>query len=79
MSLQQIDILVNNAGRFQVGKVVSTSLKVDQAVLDVNLLGVMSLTKAVLPYMIERKQGQIVVNGAGFGKFGECIETNVLG
>ena len=54
----------------QIGKASKTSLKVDQALLDVNFVGLISLTKAVLPHMMTSKRGQIVINGAGFGKFG---------
>ncbi|XP_015770706.1 PREDICTED: dehydrogenase/reductase SDR family member 7-like [Acropora digitifera] len=66
----KIDILVNNTGRLQMSLVKKTSLEVDRAVIDLNTIGTISLTKAVLPHMIECRQGQIVVVSSVLGKFG---------
>ncbi len=63
-----IDILVNNAGITQRGKVEETLLSVDQRIMDVNFFGNIALTKAVLPSMIERRQGHIVVISSLVGK-----------
>ena len=62
---------MNNAGRSQSALVEKTSLEVDRALLDLNLVGTISLTKAVLPHMIERHEGQIVVVSSAAGKFGK--------
>ncbi|XP_062037642.1 dehydrogenase/reductase SDR family member 7 [Lepus europaeus] len=56
----KIDILVNNGGRSQRSLCVDTSLDVFKELMDLNYLGTVSLTKCVLPHMIERKQGKIV-------------------
>ncbi|KAM6202626.1 dehydrogenase/reductase SDR family member 7 [Rhynchocyon petersi] len=56
----KIDILVNNGGRSQRSLFVDTSLDVYKLLMDLNYLGTVSLTKCVLPHMIERKQGKIV-------------------
>ena len=48
-----------------------TSLEVDRALLDLNVVGTISLTKAVLPHMIERHEGQIVVVSSVIGKIGK--------
>lgn len=64
----QIDFLVNNAGVAQLGSPIGTSHDVDQYVVDVNVLGTISLTKAVLPYMVDEKAGQIVVITSASGK-----------
>jgi len=69
--LLQIDILVNNAGRSQRSYLEKTSLEVDRALLDLNVVGPISLTKAVLPHMIERHEGQIVVVSSLAGKLGK--------
>ena len=45
--------------------------EVEQKLLDVNLLGQISLTKAVLPHMLKRQQGQIVVVSSSVGKHGK--------
>jgi short-subunit dehydrogenase len=57
----QIDILVNNAGLSHWSKLKDTSMEVIKTILNVNFLGSAGLTKAVLPYMLERKKGNIVV------------------
>ena len=62
---------MNNAGRAQRALVEKTSLEVDQGLLDLNVVGVISLTKAVLPHMIERHEGQIVVVSSVIGKIGK--------
>ena len=53
------------------GSSVASSLDVDQAVMKVNVLGAISLTKAVLPHMVHNKSGQIVVVSSASGKCGE--------
>jgi len=67
---------VNNAGRGQIALVEKTSLEVDRALLDLNAVGTISLTKAVLPHMIERQEGQIVVVSSLAGKLGNVINFN---
>ena len=57
----QIDILVNNAGLSHWSKIKDTSMDVIKTILNVNFLGGVGLTKAVLPYMLEKKKGNIVV------------------
>ncbi|XP_078358032.1 dehydrogenase/reductase SDR family member 7-like [Oculina patagonica] len=66
----KVDILVNNGGRSQRTLMKKTPLEVDRALLDLNLVGTISLTKAVLPHMIERHEGQIVVVSSLLGKLG---------
>ncbi|XP_004698683.2 dehydrogenase/reductase SDR family member 7 [Echinops telfairi] len=55
----KIDILVNNGGRSQRSLFIDTSLDVYRELMVLNYLGTVSLTKHVLPHMIERKQGKI--------------------
>jgi len=65
---QKIDILVNNAGMLQIGLAEHTKLSVDQRVMNVNFLGVVSLTKAVLPHFLEKEEGHITVISSPGGK-----------
>ncbi|KAK7493076.1 hypothetical protein BaRGS_00015597 [Batillaria attramentaria] len=67
---KQIDVLVNNAGRSQRALISETSLDVDKAMLDVNTLGPISLTKVVLPHMIARRSGHIVAVSSVVGRMG---------
>ncbi|CAL1527129.1 unnamed protein product [Lymnaea stagnalis] len=45
-------------------------LDVDRALFELNVLGQVSLTQAVLPNMIERKKGHVAVVSRGAGKLG---------
>ncbi|KAM6171403.1 dehydrogenase/reductase SDR family member 7-like [Erethizon dorsatum] len=56
----RIDILVNNGGRSQRSLIVDTDMDVFKELIELNYLGTVSLTKCVLPHMIERQQGKIV-------------------
>ena len=66
---------MNNGGRGQNILVKNTPLEVDRALLDLNVIGTLSLTKAVLPLMIDRHNGQVVIVSSGLGKFGN---VNIL-
>jgi len=65
----QVDILINNAGISQRSLVLETDFSVDRRIMEVNYFSVISLTKHVLPYMIERGGGQIAVVSSLLGKF----------
>ena len=57
----------------------NTPLEVDRSVLDLNTVGTISLTKAILPHMIERHEGQIVVVSSVLGKYGNInIESQCV-
>src|SRR5260370_14880197 len=55
-----LDVLVNNAGYGYVSPVEDTSLADFRAQIETNLLGVIIMTKAVLPYFRERRAGHII-------------------
>ena len=74
----QVDILVNNGARGQLGLIRKTSLEVDRAILDLNTVGTISLTKAILPHMIERRKGQIVVVSSLSGKSGKNLSLLII-
>lgn len=56
----QIDILVNNAGITQPLKIMDIGPENYDAVLDVNLLGTLYMSQAVIPHMRSRKSGKLV-------------------
>jgi NAD(P)-dependent dehydrogenase (short-subunit alcohol dehydrogenase family) len=56
-----IDVLVSNAGVTLLSPVAALPLDELRDVLDVNLLGPLRLLKLVLPEMLDRRSGQIVV------------------
>jgi short-subunit dehydrogenase len=55
-----VDVLVNNAGVSHVGHVLSRTAEQARQVLELNLLAPIELCLAVLPGMVERRQGRIV-------------------
>ncbi|XP_068746504.1 dehydrogenase/reductase SDR family member 7-like [Montipora capricornis] len=65
----KVDILVNNAARGSRSLVEKGSLEVDRTIMDINTIGTISLTKQVLPYMIQQQKGKIVVVSSALGKF----------
>jgi short-subunit dehydrogenase len=56
----RIDVLVNNAGIGYSGAAEESSVGQAQQIFDVNVLGVIRLTNAVLPIMRAQKNGRIV-------------------
>ncbi|MBW2220600.1 MAG: SDR family oxidoreductase [Deltaproteobacteria bacterium] len=56
-----IDMLINNGGISQRSLVKDTIIEVDERIMRINYLGQIALTKAILPHMLEKKSGHIVV------------------
>src|SRR5205823_8064754 len=64
----RIDVLVNNAGIGSSGASEESSVAQDQIVFDVNVFGLIRMTKAVLPHMRAQKSGR-VINMSSVGGF----------
>jgi len=62
---------VNIAGRSQRAFVVETDLAVDREMIELNVIAPISLTKCVLPHMIARQQGRIVITSSISSKIGD--------
>jgi len=56
----RIDVLVNNAGVGSAGAAEEISVAQDQRVFNINVFGVIRMTKAVLPYMRGQGHGRII-------------------
>ncbi len=65
----RIDLLLNNAGYGQNGIFEATSREKIREQFDVNLFGVMDVTRAVLPHFREQKGGAIINVSSGAGLF----------
>jgi len=59
--LGSIDVLINSAGVFKPAKLIELSLDDVESMIDVNLKGTIFVTKALVPAMIERKCGKIIM------------------
>ena len=62
-----VDLLVNNGGIGQRGLAAQTPVKVDRRIMEVNYFGQVALSKAVLPGMLTRRAGRIVVMSSVVG------------
>ena len=56
-----VDVLVNNAGRSQRSLVLDTTVQTYRDLFELDFFSTVALTKAVLPVMVARKTGHIVV------------------
>lgn len=66
----RIDVLVNNGGISQRSFASDTIFEVDKKLININYLGTIALTKALLPQMIAQGGGQIVTVTSLTGVFG---------
>ncbi|MGU3375786.1 SDR family oxidoreductase [Chryseobacterium sp. M5A1_1a] len=71
----KIDILINNAGLSQRSLAMETDIEVDKHLMDIDFIGTVALTKAVLPYMIKNGGGQIAVVSSLMGIFGAPMRS----
>lgn len=71
----RIDVLINNGGRSQRSLFVDSSLDVYEALIQINYLGTISLTKCVLKHMIERKKGKIATVSSITGLVGVPLSS----
>ena len=68
-SFQNIDILINNAGNAHgMDPIQDGNLDDWDAMLDINVKGLLYVSKAIIPGMIERKSGHIINIGSTAGK-----------
>ncbi len=70
-----IDLLINNAGVSQRSLCKDTDMAVYQRLMDVDVMGQIALTKAVLPHMLGRGSGHLAVTSSVAGKVGVPLRT----
>ena len=75
----QIDMLVNNAGVSQRSLIIETELEVYKKLMDINYLGTVALTKALLPHFIKQGNGHFVTVTSLMGKFGSPFRSGYCG
>ncbi len=79
-----IDMLINNAGVSQRSLIAETKFQVYKDIMDIDYLGTVALSKALLPRFIARKSGHFVVVSSLMGRFsspyrsGYCAAKHAL-
>lgn len=73
--LGAIDILINNAGIAKFGNFMDLEIDEWEKIIQVNLMGVYYVTRAVLPGMIEQKSGDIINISSSAGQKGAPITS----
>ena len=66
----RIDVLVNNGGVSQRALAIEATAEVERALMEVDYFGPVALTKAVLPSMLARRSGHVVVISSVMGYLG---------
>lgn len=70
-----IDVLVNNAGISYIGLITDTDEECFDQIIATNLKSVYNASKAVLPYMINKKEGSIINVSSMWGEVGASCEV----
>lgn len=66
---KKVDVLINNAGNAHgLGPIQSGSVDDWDAMIDINVKGLLYVTKEILPGMVERKSGHVINIGSIAGK-----------
>jgi 3-oxoacyl-[acyl-carrier protein] reductase len=66
----QLNIVVNNAARAWVGRFAAQAVASIDEIIEVNIKGVLYTTRAVLPILLQQKQGTIINVSSGAGLSG---------
>ena len=74
-----VDLLVNNAGISQRSLIAETDFSVYKTLIDINYLGTVALSKALLPHFIERQKGHFAVVSSLMGKFSSPYRSGYCG
>ncbi|HLR69058.1 MAG TPA: 3-ketoacyl-ACP reductase [Virgibacillus sp.] len=73
--LGSVDILINNAGIAKFGGFLELEVEEWEKIIQVNLLGMYYVTRAVLPKMIEQKSGDIINISSTAGQKGGPVTS----
>lgn len=66
----RIDIIIHSGGVSQRSLAIDTNLDVAQKIMNINFWGTVALSQAILPSMISKQSGHIVIISSLVGKFG---------
>jgi dehydrogenase/reductase SDR family member 7 len=75
----KIDVLINNGGISQRSLLVDTDFSVDKKLIEVDYLGTVAITKAILPHFIQNEKGYFITITSLMGKFGSPYRSGYCG
>ena len=75
----KIDVLINNGGVSQRSLLLQTDFEVDKKLIEVDYLGTVALSKALLPHFMEQKFGHFATVTSLMGKFGSPYRSGYCG
>lgn len=74
-----VDILINNGGISQRSLIADTDISVDKKLMEIDYLGTVALSKALLPHFIEKQAGYYVTVTSLMGKFSSPYRSAYCG
>lgn len=74
-----IDVLMNNGGISQRSLAIETDISVDKTLMEVDYLGTVALSKALLPFFVNQKSGHFVTVTSLMGKFSSPYRSGYCG
>ena len=74
-----VDMLINNGGISQRSSIIETVIEVDKKLMDIDYLGTVALTKALLPHFVKNQSGSYVVVSSLMGKFSSPLRSAYCG
>lgn len=75
----KVDVLINNGGVSQRSLIADTDFEIDKKLIEVDYLGTVALTKALLPHFIKNRKGHFVTVTSLMGKFGSPYRSGYCG
>ncbi len=75
----KVDILINNGGISQRSPIIETSIEVDKKLMEIDYLGTIALSKALLPHFVTHQSGHYVVVSSLMGKFSSHYRSAYCG
>lgn len=57
----EVDVLINNAGAGQWGPIAEVPIERVRRIFDVNVFGTLAITQAVVPQMVKRGSGRVII------------------
>lgn len=75
----RVDMLINNGGISQRSAIIDTDISVDRKIIEIDYLGTIALTKALLPHFVTQNKGHFVVVSSLMGKFSSPLRSAYCG